>query len=108
MVRFLLFCLGTLAGFVVALFLLPVPGKTFFGKLSKLPSNVKCLIDDVIKLAVSVTKLGAGVYNDASNKASKLVGFAKHELEKLEEQKNQKDTLAKVEQKEDNKDKVIK
>lgn len=55
--KFILFVLGAVIGFIAALFILPLPGNTFFNKMYRLPSTVKDFIDDAIELFSSVLRL---------------------------------------------------
>lgn len=42
---------------VTAVLVLPIPGKTFFNRVSKLPDNLKHLIDDVLDIMDATFKL---------------------------------------------------
>ncbi len=46
-----------IGGLIAALIVLPVPGKTFFNKLSRLPNNIKDLIDDSLDILDSLSRL---------------------------------------------------
>ncbi len=86
MVRFFLFLLGTVAGFIAAIFVLPIPGKTFFNKMSRLPNGVKTLIDDGIELGVSFWKLLIGISEDLGLRLRESLESAKVKTEKVHEQ----------------------
>ena len=48
---------GAVMGFAAAVMILPIPGKTFFNKLSQLPLNAQSLVDDSLNLSQSFLKL---------------------------------------------------
>jgi hypothetical protein len=62
--RFLFFLGGIVAGFMAAIFLLPLPGKTFFNRMSRLPNGVKNLIDDGLELGNAFLKIGLTIYKE--------------------------------------------
>jgi hypothetical protein len=55
--KFLLFIAALVSGFMVALVVLPLPGKTFFNRMSQLPPSAKDLIDHSIGLGVAIGRL---------------------------------------------------
>lgn len=55
--RFIAFIIGIVSGFSAALFVLPLPGKTFFNKMSRLNPQAKNLIDDSIDLISAIFKV---------------------------------------------------
>ncbi len=83
MIRFLLFILGTIAGLVTAIFVLPIPGKTFFNKMSRLPTGVKTLIDDGIELGVAFWRLLIGVSDDIGFRLRQSLESAKAKTEEV-------------------------
>ncbi len=83
MIRLLLFILGTIAGLVSAIFVLPIPGKTFFNKMSRLPTGVKTLIDDSIDLGISFWKLIIGLSEDFGIRLRESLETAKTKTERM-------------------------
>ncbi len=56
-VRFILFVISAALGFLVAILILPFPGKTFFNKMYKLPNRAKVFVDDSIALISSFLRV---------------------------------------------------
>jgi hypothetical protein len=81
MLRFLIFVWGIALGFATAIFVLPIPGRTFFNKMSKLPVKLKDLIDNSIEIFVSLSKLGTGVYEDINLRLTEAIEEAKITME---------------------------
>lgn len=71
---------------MAALAVLPVPGKTFFNKLSKLPKNVRALIDDSLELCESVSKVFFILTEELGRSIFKAAKTAKLKSEMLKEQ----------------------
>jgi|GEM_PF-2733471 len=86
MIRFFLFILGIVSGLVTAIFVLPIPGKTFFNKMSRLPTGVKTLIDDSIDLGISFWKLIIGLSDDMGIRLRESLESAKTKTEQMREQ----------------------
>ncbi len=86
MIRFFLFVLGTIAGLVAAIFVLPIPGKTFFNKMSRLPTGVKSLIDDSMDLGISFWKLIIGFSDDIGIRLRESLESAKNKTDHMREQ----------------------
>ncbi len=78
---FFLFCI--VRGFVAAIFVLPIPGKTFFNKMSKLPNSAKDLIDDGLDLAVSLSKILLGVYQELKIRLAEALEVAHDRTESM-------------------------
>lgn len=74
--RLVFFVFGTVSGFVIALLVLPIPGKTLFNKMSKLPNNVKKLIDDTIDFSSAffnlINAIGRTFYQEYLQLAKKI------------------------------------
>ncbi len=86
MIRFFLFVIGTIAGLVAAIFVLPIPGKTFFNKMSRLPTGVKSLIDDSMDLGISFWKLIIGFSDDVGIRLRESLASAKNKTDSMREQ----------------------
>ncbi len=86
MIRFFLFIIGIISGLVAAIFVLPIPGKTFFNKMSRLPTGVKTLIDDSMDLGISFWKLVIGLSEDFGIRLRESLESAKSKTEKMREQ----------------------
>ena len=104
MFRLMIFILGAIFGVVAAIFILPLPGKTFFNKMSRLPKGTKNLIDDSIDLAISFWKLCLGVVSEITQKADAAIKAAKEKAElvriELEERKESEESVISCEEKE--------
>jgi hypothetical protein len=57
MLRFLSFIAGAVLGFAMAIAYLPIPGKTFYNKMSRLPEGIQNIIDDSIDIGTSFGKI---------------------------------------------------
>ncbi len=86
MIRFFLFILGIISGLVAAIFVLPIPGKTFFNKMSRLPTGVKSLIDDSMDLGISFWKLIIGLSDDLGIRLRESLEGAKNKTDQMREQ----------------------
>ena len=71
-IRFILFIFGICLGMAAAIAALPLPGKTFFNRMSKLPKSVRSLIDNGIDLAISITNLLSSFTREISNKTNQF------------------------------------
>ncbi len=67
--RLAIFAIGLTAGFLAALAVLPVPGKTYFNKMSKLPLSIRNLIDDTISLSINITKFLLSLFRESRQRA---------------------------------------
>lgn len=83
MFRLIFFLFGIVCGFVAAIFVLPIPGKTFFNKMSKLPNSAKDLIDDGLDLAVSLSKILLGVYQELKIRLAEALEVAHDRTESM-------------------------
>jgi gas vesicle protein len=83
--RFLFFILGIVGGFAAALLVLPLPGRTFFNKMSRLPNSIKNLIDDSFSLGISLIKIGFGLYEDFQSKFEEALSAAKDTMKETQE-----------------------
>ena len=72
MLRLILFIFGICLGIASAIAALPLPGKTFFNRMSKLPRGIKSLIDNAIDLAISLIQLFSTLARDCSVKTGQL------------------------------------
>ena len=66
-----------ISGFIAALVILPLPGKTFFNRMSNLPPSAKALIDNSIELGVAVGRLAFNVSRDLNQKIREGIKFTK-------------------------------
>lgn len=57
MLRLVLFIFGIVTGFVAALIAIPLPGKTFFNRMSKLPVGARDLVDNSIDLSLAILRV---------------------------------------------------
>jgi hypothetical protein len=85
MLRFLFFLGGIVAGFMAAIFLLPLPGKTFFNRMSRLPNGVKNLIDNGLDLGNAFLKIGLTIYKELRFGVSLGINKSKKSVNKLRE-----------------------
>ena len=77
MIRFILFLFGICLGMAAAIAALPLPGKTFFNRMSKLPKGARSLIDNGIDLAISVIQLISSCARELGNKTSQMADLTK-------------------------------
>lgn len=84
-IRFLIFITGIISGFMFALFVFPLPGKTFFNKMSKLPNSTKNLIDDSISLATAFFRLMFTSYKEGSQRLKETAATIENKLHELKE-----------------------
>jgi gas vesicle protein len=82
-IRFILFLFGICLGMAAAIAALPLPGKTFFNRMSKLPRSVRSLIDNGIDLAISITQLMSSIARDLSTKTSKAAELTKEKFAQI-------------------------
>ena len=87
MFRLLCFLLGILGGFIAAIFILPVQGKTFFNKMSQLPKSVQDLIDDVVNVVISFSKTTVGLVEDLKYRVVESSRVAEKAMQAVREQK---------------------
>jgi hypothetical protein len=83
MFRFLSFVFGIAAGFTLALVLLPIPGKTFFNRMSRLPSSAKDLVDHSISLGISFFRLVFVVGKEFNHRFSDIIKGTKAKIDEL-------------------------
>ena len=86
--RVLFFIFGIISGFMLALVVMPLPGKTFFNRMSKLPTSAKDLIDNSISLGVSIGRLVFTLSKEAKHKLSEGLNIAKSKLSQIQEKLN--------------------
>lgn len=72
MLRLIFFLIGIACGFAAAIIALPLPGKTFFNRMSKLPPGAQNLIDNSIDLGISFFRLVSTGAREFSAKANKV------------------------------------
>lgn len=92
-IRFVFFLFGICLGMAAAIAALPLPGKTFFNRMSKLPRGARSLIDNGIDLSISITQLVATCARELGTKSTEIAELTKEkfaqikrsiEIEKLE------------------------
>lgn len=86
MFRLLTFMIGAIAGVAAAIFILPIPGKTFFNKMARLPKGSKDLIDDTIDLSISFFKLCLGFASNLTDKVGEALTVAKDRADAVREE----------------------
>ena len=79
-IRFILFLFGICLGMAAAIAALPLPGKTFFNRMSKLPRGVRSLIDNGIDLAISITQLISSITRELSMKTGQMAQVTKEKF----------------------------
>lgn len=85
LIRFAVFISGIIGGFLCALFIFPLPGKTFFNKMSKLPESSKNLIDDSISLGTAFFRLMFTSYKEGSQRLKETAAKIENKLHELKE-----------------------
>jgi len=80
------FLIGIIFGFVAAVMILPLPGKTFFNKLSKLPKGSRAFVDDAIELGLSFVNLCQGVAEDMREKILAAAEVARNKADEVREE----------------------
>lgn len=83
--RFLFFVFGLAAGFAAAIMFLPLPGKTFFNRMSRLPNGIKLLIDNSIDLSLACLRLGLTVYKETNIKINQSIDHTKTSISNFRE-----------------------
>ncbi len=86
--KFLFFIFGIVSGFMLALVVIPLPGKTFFNRMSKLPTSAKDLIDHSISLGVALGRLVFTVSKEINHKLRETYNKAKSKLVLMQEKLN--------------------
>lgn len=86
--RFLFFIFGIISGFMLALVVVPLPGKTFFNRMSKLPTSVKDLIDNSIGLGASLSRLVFTLFKELNHKVHEVTTIAKSKFTQIQEKLN--------------------
>jgi hypothetical protein len=79
-IRFILFLFGICLGMAAAIAALPLPGKTFFNRMSKLPRGVRSLIDNGIDLSIAVTQLLSSFAKEVGIKTSQVADLTKEKF----------------------------
>lgn len=85
MLRLIFFLFGSLLGFIAAIFVLPIPGKTFFNRVARLPKGAQDLIDDSIDLSVSFVRLATVFLEDVNLKLSEFTKTARNKANEIRE-----------------------
>ena len=62
---------------------LPLPGKTFFNRMSKLPKGVRSLIDNGIDLAITITRLVSSLAREFGMKTSQVADLTKEKFAQI-------------------------
>ena len=83
--KFLLFIFALVSGFLVALAILPIPGKTFFNRMSQLPPSAKALIDNSIELGVSIGRLAFNLSRELDQRFREGFSFTRSKLAVIKE-----------------------
>ncbi|MDD9899072.1 MAG: hypothetical protein OXU45_08765 [Candidatus Melainabacteria bacterium] len=83
MFRFFSFLFGIAAGFTLALVVLPIPGKTFFNRMSKLPPSAKDLIDHSISVGISFFRLAFVAGKEFNHRFSDIMRDTKAKIDEL-------------------------
>ena len=81
MFRLITILFGALLGLVGFIMFAPIPGKTFFNKLSRLPKNVRNLIDDVLEIFGLATKLCHIMGDEFGERAIRALKVAKLKID---------------------------
>ncbi len=84
-IRFIFFILGTCLGLAAAIAALPLPGKTFFNRMSKLPKGARSLIDNAIDLAISITQLISSLARDLAIKTNEVAQASKEKFKDIKD-----------------------
>ena len=79
-IRLILFLFGICLGMAAAIAALPLPGKTFFNRMSKLPKGVRSLIDNGIDLSISITQLISSVAREVAMKTGQVANLTKEKF----------------------------
>lgn len=87
MFRFIFFLFGIIAGFITAILVLPIHGKTFFNKMSQLPKPSQDLIDECINLTVSLGKIAIGFVEDLKYRVAESSKVAEKAMQAIREKK---------------------
>ena len=87
MFRLIFFLFGIVTGFITAILVLPVQGKTFFNKMSQLPKPSQNLIDDSISLIVSLSKIAIGFVDDLKYRIAESSKVAEKAMQAIREKK---------------------
>lgn len=93
--KFLFFIFGIISGFMLALVVVPLPGKTFFNRMSKLPASAKDLIDNSIGLSVSLGRLVFTLSKELNHKLTEGYKTAKSKLNQIQDKLKQEREEAK-------------
>lgn len=83
MFRFFSFIFGIAAGFALALAVLPIPGKTFFNRMSKLPPSAKDLIDNSIGLGISFFRVAFAAGKEFNHRFGDVMDKTRGKIDQL-------------------------
>jgi len=83
--------MGILAGFIAAIFVLPIQGKTFFNKMSQLPKSIQNLIDDCINIVISLSKTTVGLVEDLKYRVVESSRVAEKAMQAVRENKEKEE-----------------
>lgn len=83
MFRFFSFIFGIAAGFTLALVVLPIPGKTFFNRMSKLPTTAQDLIDNSINLGISFFRVVFAAGKEINHHFNNIMDKTKVKIDEL-------------------------
>ncbi len=86
--KFLFFIFGIISGFMLALVVVPLPGKTFFNRMSKLPTSAKDLIDNSIGLGVSLGRMVFTLSKELNHKVRDGINIGKAKFALIQEKLN--------------------
>jgi len=96
MFRLITFLFAAVMGLIGFLMFAPIPGKTFFNRLSRLPKNVRDLIDDVLEIFSLLSKLFHIAGDEFGERAIRALKVAKLKIDEHNES-SLKDDLIKEE-----------
>lgn len=85
MIRFILFIMGIAVGFAAAIATLPLPGKTFFNRMSKLPPKARDLIDNGIDLGIAFFRLASTSFKEFAHRTNIILEETKIKVQKVKE-----------------------
>lgn len=87
--RLLFFVSGIVGGFIVGLMFLPLPGKTIFNKMSRLPIGLKNLIDDSVELFGAFFNLSLAIGKDIFNQVLLIQERIEKRINKIKQKENE-------------------
>lgn len=83
--RLISFVVGIIAGLWLALMVLPLPGTTIFNKMSKLPANLKKLLDDSIDLFGACFNFALAIGKDLNQQFIRISANIQERIRKVDE-----------------------